>query len=53
LPLQGVTIRVDGIPEASAITDAEGRFELLDMPAPEFFVHIDGSTVPNPPQGME
>ena len=53
MPLQGVTIRVDGIPEASAITDAEGRFELLDMPAPEFFVHIDGSTVPNPPQGME
>ena len=43
-PLANVTIRVDAFPEASVTTDASGRFELTDMPAPEFFVHIDGST---------
>ena len=43
-PLVGVTIRVDAFPEADAVTDSNGRFELVDMPAPEFFVHIDGST---------
>ena len=44
VPLEGVTIRVDGIPELFAVTDADGRFTLVDTPAPDFFVHIDGST---------
>ncbi|MFV2069587.1 MAG: Ig-like domain-containing protein, partial [Pirellulales bacterium] len=44
VPLVGATIRVDAFPEANAVTDENGRFELVDMPAPEFFVHIDGST---------
>lgn len=51
-PLEGVTIRVDAFPEANAVTDADGRFELVDMPAPDFFVHIDGSTAKRVPAGM-
>ena len=47
-PLAGATIRVDAFPEANAVTDADGRFELVDMPAPDFFVHIDGSTADSP-----
>ncbi|MEQ9410094.1 MAG: Ig-like domain-containing protein [Fuerstiella sp.] len=43
-PIEGATIRVDAFPEANVVTDENGRFELVDMPAPEFFVHIDGST---------
>ncbi|MGK0240224.1 MAG: hypothetical protein ACI92G_003709 [Candidatus Pelagisphaera sp.] len=43
-PIVGATIRVDAFAEANAVTDAEGRFQLMDMPAPEFFVHVDGST---------
>ena len=30
-------------------TDGNDRFELTDMPAPEFFVHVDGSTATNVP----
>lgn len=51
LPIEGATIRVDAFEEANAVTDAEGRFELMNMPAPEFFVHIDGSTATNAPEG--
>jgi hypothetical protein len=50
-PVVGATIRVDGFPEANAVTDANGYFLLKDMPAPEFFVHIDGSTATNAPPG--
>ncbi|MCA9219447.1 MAG: Ig-like domain-containing protein, partial [Planctomycetales bacterium] len=50
-PIVGATIRVDAFPEANAVTDQDGRFELRDMPAPEFFVHIDGSTATNTPAG--
>ena len=51
-PLVGATIRVDAFPEANAVTDENGRFDLVDMPAPEFFVHIDGSTATNAPAGF-
>ncbi len=51
IPIVGATIRVDAFPEANVVTDANGRFELRDMPAPEFFVHIDGSTATNAPPG--
>ena len=44
VPLVGVTLRVDGIPGLEAVTAADGSFTLVDVPAPEFFVHIDGST---------
>ena len=49
----GATIRVDGFPEANAVTDANGYFLLEDMPAPLFFVHIDGSTASNAPPGTQ
>jgi hypothetical protein len=49
IPVVGATIRVDALPGVTAVTDAEGFFELKDMPAPEFFVHIDGTTAVNAP----
>jgi len=51
VPIEGATIRVDAFPEANAVTDATGFFELVDMPAPDFFVHIDGSTATSAPPG--
>ena len=50
-PVVGATIRVDAFPEANAVTDENGFFILEDMPAPEFFVHVDGSTAANAPPG--
>jgi hypothetical protein len=50
-PVISATIRVDGFPEANAVTDQNGYFILHDMPAPIFFVHIDGSTATNAPPG--
>jgi phage baseplate assembly protein gpV len=53
LPLSGVAIHVPGLPEeASAATDAAGEFLLRDMPAPEFFVVVDGSTTTNAAPGF-
>ncbi|MFT7512259.1 MAG: hypothetical protein ACI9QL_001467, partial [Candidatus Omnitrophota bacterium] len=52
LPLEGVTIRVDAFPAANVVTDANGFFTLVDMPAPTFFVHVDGSTAVNAPAGF-
>jgi len=37
--------------QADAVTDENGVFTLHDMPAPVFFVHIDGSTATNAPPG--
>lgn len=51
-PIVGATIRVDGFPEANAVTDENGRYDLFDMPAPMFFVHIDGSTATSAPEGF-
>ncbi len=34
LPLEGVTITVKGLEEGRDITDAEGRFQLDDVPVP-------------------
>ena len=51
IPIVGATIRVDAIPEANAVTDENGYFILLDMPAPAFFVHVDGTTAINAPPG--
>lgn len=49
IPVVGATIRVDGIPELYAVTGADGYFILEDVPAPAFFVHIDGSTASSAP----
>ncbi|QEG00427.1 FG-GAP repeat protein [Stieleria maiorica] len=51
-PIVGATIRVDSLPDKNVVTDVNGRFELTDMPAPEFFVHIDGTTATNLPAGF-
>jgi streptogramin lyase len=51
IPIVGATIRVDAFPSANAVTDANGYFILKDMPAPEFFVHVDGTTAINAPAG--
>lgn len=45
LPLEGVTITVDGAEETlRTVTDARGYFELAPSPAGRFFVHVDGRT---------
>ena len=50
-PVIGAAIRIDAFPEANAVTDARGDFILTNMPAPEFFVHVDGTTATNAPPG--
>lgn len=53
VPLQGVTIRVDGLEtEAFTTTDFLGSFCLRDLPAGVVFVHIDGSTATNRTPGF-
>ncbi|WP_017327401.1 Ig-like domain-containing protein [Synechococcus sp. PCC 7336] len=47
----GATIRVDAFPGLTAVTDENGFFLLEDVPAPELFVHIDGSTATSAPAG--
>ena len=62
IPVVGATISLDANPNIRAVTDANGFFELGvqdlnndgiadGLPAPEFFVHIDGSTAINAPGG--
>jgi hypothetical protein len=51
IPLKGVKIRLDSLPDVFAVTDENGYFILEDVPAPEFYVYIDGSDVENAPQG--
>ncbi len=51
-PLKNVELRVEGVtPEIKKYTDETGRFELPDVPSPEFFVYIDGAFVEPRPQG--
>ena len=53
VPLQGVTVTVDGMEEnMRAMTDQFGNFRLTNAPAGPFFVHIDGRTVTNYPAGI-
>ncbi|WP_345736066.1 Ig-like domain-containing protein [Prosthecobacter algae] len=54
VPLQGVTVTVDGAEETlRATTDVNGHFTLTPCPAGSFFVHVDGRTalVSNYPNG--
>jgi hypothetical protein len=52
VPVAGATLTVQGGgPNLSATTDATGFFILEDLPAPEVFVLIDGSTATNAPEG--
>jgi len=55
VPIEGVTIFLEGRRDISAVTDANGDFTLTSpdgLPAPEFFVVIDGSTATNVPDGF-
>jgi len=54
IPIVNATISLDALPDIKATTDKFGFFELTSpngLPAPEFFVHIDGSTAINAPAG--
>ncbi len=54
IPVIGATISLDGLPDILATTDKFGFFELESsegLPSPEFFVHIDGGTANNAPDG--
>ncbi|MDZ4852063.1 MAG: Ig-like domain-containing protein, partial [Pirellulaceae bacterium] len=62
IPVVGARISLDANPNVFAVADVNGFFELglqdLDrngvadgLPAPEFFVHIDGSAATNAPAG--
>ena len=52
VPIEGVTLRIDGLPEVFAVTDATGFFTLQDTPGNEFFVEIDASTSTSAPAGF-
>ncbi len=55
IPIVGATIRLESRPDVFAITDENGRFTLTSpagLPAPEFFVIIDGSTATGAPEGF-
>ncbi|EDX82789.1 Bacterial pre-peptidase C-terminal domain family [Synechococcus sp. PCC 7335] len=52
IPLEGVEIRLDALPEVVAVTDESGYFILEDVPAPDFYVYIDGSKVEDVPEGV-
>ncbi|MGD1937410.1 MAG: Ig-like domain-containing protein [Cyanophyceae cyanobacterium] len=51
-PLAGVTLTVEGLPNITTTTDANGFFRLENVPGPDFFVDIDGTTVSNAPEGF-
>ena len=53
IPLQGVEIRLDALPGVVGVTDENGYFILEDVPAPEFYVYIDGSKVAGLPEGSQ
>jgi RHS repeat-associated protein len=47
VPLEGVTILVDGMEDWRAVTDQNGNFRLEPAPAGRFFVFIKGTTASN------
>ena len=53
IPLEGVVIRLDSLPDVFAVTDENGYFKLEDVPAPDFYVYIDGSNVENAPEDTQ
>ncbi|MCB9872746.1 MAG: Ig-like domain-containing protein [Planctomycetaceae bacterium] len=52
IPIIGATLTVEGRPDLVAVTDENGRFELKDVPYPEFYVDINGMTSTNVPDGF-
>ncbi|MEA5620007.1 ScyD/ScyE family protein [Cronbergia sp. UHCC 0137] len=53
IPIQGVTIRLDALPDVFTVTDENGYFILEDVPAPDFYVYIDGSTATGAPDATQ
>ncbi|MFM6917107.1 MAG: Ig-like domain-containing protein, partial [Dolichospermum sp.] len=53
IPIKGVTIRLDALPNVFAVTDDKGYFILEDVPAPDFYVYIDGSTATGAPEATQ
>ena len=51
IPIVGATVRLDALPGVTAVTDSKGYFILKDMPAPSFYVHVDGTTAASPSPG--
>ena len=45
IPLEGVIVRVVGLPDVFAITDANGHFVLTDLPVGEVFLQFDATNV--------
>ena len=52
VPVVGLTLRMEGIPGLTAVTDENGFFRLQDTPGGEFFVTFDTSTVASAPVGF-
>jgi len=52
VPVENLTIRVDGLPHVSTTTDVNGFFLLEDVPAGMFFVDFDTSTVTSASEGF-
>ncbi|MGF1580707.1 MAG: Ig-like domain-containing protein [Gemmataceae bacterium] len=55
MPVEGVTIFLEGRPDVNAVTNVNGEFTLTSpegLPAPDFFVVIDGSTAIGVPDGF-
>lgn len=51
VPIVGLTLRAEGVPGLTAVTDETGAFTLQDTPGNEFFVVLDASTAINAPEG--
>lgn len=50
-PIEHVKIFIIGLEDQGVFTDAQGRFELHDIPAGHIKVVVDGRTATNPPAG--
>lgn len=51
LPLEGVTVFILGREGEAVVTDADGRFELTNVPAGVIKIAVDGRTAVNAPLG--
>ncbi|MEO0485521.1 MAG: Ig-like domain-containing protein, partial [Pseudomonadota bacterium] len=47
IPLEGVVVKVVGLPGVETVTDENGRFFLEDMPIPQVYLDFDASNVVN------
>jgi hypothetical protein len=52
VPIVGLTIRAEGLPDLYAVTDENGYFFLENTPGTEFYAVLDASTATNAPDGF-